>query len=43
MTIFRAGHIHTPNKVSGDASPRFCLDAVEAARAGIIDALVTGP
>jgi 4-hydroxythreonine-4-phosphate dehydrogenase len=36
-------YIHTPNKVSGDASLRFCLDAIDAARAGIIDAMVTAP
>ena len=35
--------LHIPNKTSGQASLRFCLDAVEAARAGIIDAVVTGP
>jgi 4-hydroxythreonine-4-phosphate dehydrogenase len=32
-----------PNKVGGEASVRFCLDAIEAAKAGIIDAIVTGP
>jgi 4-hydroxythreonine-4-phosphate dehydrogenase len=35
--------IHTPNKISGEASVRFCLDAIAAAREGIIDALVTAP
>jgi 4-hydroxythreonine-4-phosphate dehydrogenase len=38
-----AAWIHTPNKVSGEASIRFCLDAVQAARDGIIDAVVTAP
>ena len=32
-----------PNKISGEASIRFCLDAIEAAKAGIIDAVVTAP
>ncbi len=32
-----------PSKVAGQASVRFCLDAVSAARCGIIDALVTAP
>jgi 4-hydroxythreonine-4-phosphate dehydrogenase len=32
-----------PSKVAGEASIRFCLDAVDAARAGIIDAVVTAP
>jgi 4-hydroxythreonine-4-phosphate dehydrogenase len=35
--------IHTPNKVSGEASLRFCKDATEAAKDGIIDGLVTAP
>jgi 4-hydroxythreonine-4-phosphate dehydrogenase len=35
--------LHVPNKTSGEASLRFCLDATDAARAGIIDAVVTGP
>jgi 4-hydroxythreonine-4-phosphate dehydrogenase len=35
--------IHTPNKISGEASLRFCKDAIEAAKEGIIDALVTAP
>ena len=35
--------IHSPNKISGEASIRFCLDAIEAARDGIIDAVVTAP
>ena len=38
-----AAWIHTPNKVSGEASIRFCIDAVQAARDGIIDAVVTAP
>jgi len=32
-----------PSKVAGEASIRFCLDAIDAARAGIINAMVTGP
>jgi 4-hydroxythreonine-4-phosphate dehydrogenase len=35
--------IRGPNKVSGEASIRFCLDAIDAAKAGIIDAMVTAP
>lgn len=35
--------IHTPNKISGEASLRFCKDAIEAAKEGIIDAVVTAP
>ncbi|MEN6387091.1 MAG: 4-hydroxythreonine-4-phosphate dehydrogenase PdxA [Phycisphaerales bacterium] len=32
-----------PNKAGGEASLRFCTDAIEAARAGIVDAIVTAP
>ena len=35
--------IKGPSKMGGEASIRFCLDAIEAARAGIIDAVVTAP
>jgi len=35
--------ITAPSIVAGEASIRFCLDAIEAAQAGIIDAVVTGP
>ncbi len=35
--------IKRPSVVAGEASIRFCLDAVEAAKAGIIDAVVTAP
>ena len=35
--------IKRPSVVAGEASVRFCLDAVVAARAGIIDAMVTAP
>lgn len=35
--------IKGPSKVGGDASVKFCLDAIDAARAGIIDAVVTAP
>ncbi len=32
-----------PSKLAGEASTRFCLDAIDAAREGIIDAVVTAP
>ncbi|HSV27543.1 MAG TPA: 4-hydroxythreonine-4-phosphate dehydrogenase PdxA, partial [Sedimentisphaerales bacterium] len=32
-----------PSRVAGEASLRFCLDAVDAARQGILDAVVTAP
>ena len=32
-----------PSKVAGEASIKFCLDAIDAARDGIIDAVVTAP
>jgi 4-hydroxythreonine-4-phosphate dehydrogenase len=32
-----------PSKAAGEASVKFCLDAVDAARAGLIDAVVTAP
>lgn len=35
--------IRNPSRVAGEASIRFCLDAIDAARAGIIDAVVTAP
>ena len=35
--------IRRPSVVAGESSIRFCLDAVDAARAGIIDAIVTAP
>jgi 4-hydroxythreonine-4-phosphate dehydrogenase len=35
--------VKSPSKAAGEASLRFCLDAVEAARAGLIDAVVTAP
>ena len=35
--------VKSPSKVAGEASIRFCLDAVEVARAGLIDAVVTAP
>lgn len=34
---------HVPSKVSGEVSMRFCIDAIEAAKDGIIDAVVTAP
>lgn len=35
--------IKRPSKTGGESSVKFCLDAVDAARAGIIDAVVTAP
>ncbi len=35
--------IHNPTRISGEASMRFCVDAIEAARGGLIDAVVTAP
>ena len=35
--------VKSPSKAAGEASVRFCLDAVDAARAGLIDAVVTAP
>jgi 4-hydroxythreonine-4-phosphate dehydrogenase len=35
--------VRGPSKISGEASLKFCLDAVEACREGIIDAVVTAP
>jgi len=32
-----------PSKIAGEASIRFCLDAIDAAKAGVIDAVVTAP
>jgi len=35
--------IKRPSSIAGEASIKFCLDAIDAARAGIIDAVVTAP
>ena len=35
--------VHAPARTSGEASLRFCLDAIDAARDGLIDAVVTAP
>ena len=35
--------IRGPSKLGGAASMRFCIDAIEAARAGMVDAVVTAP
>jgi 4-hydroxythreonine-4-phosphate dehydrogenase len=35
--------VHNPAAVSGECSMRFCLDAIDAAREGLIDAVVTAP
>ena len=32
-----------PSKVAGEASVKFCLDAIDTAREGLIDAMVTAP
>ncbi|HMB95493.1 MAG TPA: 4-hydroxythreonine-4-phosphate dehydrogenase PdxA [Tepidisphaeraceae bacterium] len=38
------GHaIRSPSKMGGEASMRFCLDAIEAAQKKIVDAVVTAP
>ncbi|MGA2501375.1 MAG: 4-hydroxythreonine-4-phosphate dehydrogenase PdxA, partial [Tepidisphaeraceae bacterium] len=38
------GHaVRAPSKLGGEASMRFCLDAIEAAKAHILDAVVTAP
>ena len=35
--------IRTPSKMGGEASMRFCLDAIEAANRKLVDAVVTAP
>ncbi|MBV8781191.1 MAG: 4-hydroxythreonine-4-phosphate dehydrogenase PdxA [Phycisphaerae bacterium] len=35
--------IRSPSKMGGEASMRFCLDAIEAANKGLVDAVVTAP
>jgi len=35
--------IKAPSRAAGEASIRFCLDAIDAARRGIIEAVVTAP
>jgi len=35
--------VRGPSKMAGEASIRFCLDAIDAARAGVIDGVVTAP
>src|SRR4051812_32776976 len=38
------GHaVRSPSKMGGEASMRFCLDAIDAARQKIVDAVVTAP
>ncbi len=36
-------YVRAPNKIAGEASIRFCLDAIDAAKDGLIDAVVTAP
>jgi 4-hydroxythreonine-4-phosphate dehydrogenase len=40
---FLASGIRGPSREGGKASVRFCLDAIEAAKAGAVDAVVTAP
>ncbi len=35
--------VRSPSKLGGDASMRFCVDAIEAAKKQLIDAVVTAP
>jgi 4-hydroxythreonine-4-phosphate dehydrogenase len=35
--------IRGPSKIAGEASIRFCIDAIDAAKDGLIDAVVTAP
>ncbi len=35
--------MRAPSKIGGEASMRFCLDAIEAAQRGLVDAVVTAP
>jgi 4-hydroxythreonine-4-phosphate dehydrogenase len=35
--------VHAPSQLGGEASMRFCVDAIDAARNGIVDAVVTAP
>jgi 4-hydroxythreonine-4-phosphate dehydrogenase len=35
--------VRAPSKMGGEASMRFCLDAIEAANQGLVDAVVTAP
>jgi len=35
--------IKEPTRIAGEASVKFCIDAIDAARRGIIDAVVTAP
>jgi len=38
------GHaIKAPSRIGGEASMRFCTDAIDAAKQGIVDAVVTAP
>jgi len=35
--------VRAPSKMGGEASMRFCVDAIESAKQGIVDAVVTAP
>ena len=42
--VIRVGHaVRSPSKMGGEASMRFCLDAIDAAQRKLIDAVVTAP
>ncbi len=36
-------HLHSPQKAAGEASVRFCVDAIDDAQRGVLDAVVTAP
>ena len=40
---FLGSSLRTPSKPGGEASMKFCIDAIDAARNGIADAVVTAP
>jgi 4-phospho-D-threonate 3-dehydrogenase / 4-phospho-D-erythronate 3-dehydrogenase len=42
-TMLGGTAVRRPSQMGGEASMRFCLDAIEAARRGLVDAVVTAP
>jgi 4-hydroxythreonine-4-phosphate dehydrogenase len=42
-TMLGGSAVRSPSKMGGEASMRFCLDAIDAAKKGIVDAVVTAP
>src|SRR6476660_8095692 len=42
-TMLGGSAIRSPSKMGGEASMRFCLDAIEAAQKKLVDAVVTAP